>query len=66
MMVQKILDTYQLPRLQKLKTEIPQKRAMKILVKRAVNEFWTDKLSTEAADKSTLCYLNICCSDLNV
>ena len=56
--MQKILDTYQLPSLRKLRTEIPTKEQWKILVKRAVNEFWTDKLSTEAADKSTLCYLN--------
>ena len=57
--VQKILDTYQLPSLQKLQTDIPTKEQWKILVKRAVNEFLTDKLSTEAVDKSTLCYLNI-------
>ena len=56
--VQKNLIQYQLPSLENLKKVIPTKEQWKLLVKQTVNKFWMDRLKAEAAEKSTLCYLN--------
>ena len=56
---QDILAQYNLPHLQDLQSKLDIKEKWKLLVKRAVNEFWTEKLRSEAREKSTLKYLNI-------
>ena len=57
--VQEILIQYNLPRLQDLQLKLETKEKWKLQVKKAVSEFWSEKLKIEARDKSTLKYLNI-------
>ena len=57
--VQEILIQYNLPRLQDLHLKLETKEKWKLQVKKAVSEFWSEKLKIEAREKSTLKYLNI-------
>ena len=50
---------YKLPSLTTLKSEITTKDQWKFRVKRAVNDFWTVFLQSEAKQKSILINLNI-------
>ena len=57
--VEQILELYKLPSLTTIKTELTTKDQWKFRVKRAVNDYWTVFLQSEAKQKSTLINLNI-------
>ena len=57
--VEQILEMYKLASLTNIKTELTTKDQWKFRVKRAVNDYWTVFLQSEAKQKSTLINLNI-------
>lgn len=57
--VQDILNIYNLPNLHCLSKNLTSKENWKFQVKRAVNKYWSELLQKEAAEKSTLKYMNI-------
>ena len=54
-----MLDLYQLPSLNELKLKQMTKELWKTTVKEAVNSYWTESLTSEAREKSTLRFLDI-------
>ena len=57
--VQNVLDLYQLPSLNELKLKQMAKELWKTTVKEAVNNYWTESLTSEPREKSTLRFLDI-------
>ena len=57
--MQEFLDIYQLPHIRELKLSNLTIEQWKILIKNAVNKYWTEHLHSEAREKSTRKYLNI-------
>ena len=57
--VEQVLEMYKLSSLTTIKSELTTKDQWKLRVKRAVNEYWTVLLQSEAKQKSTLINLNI-------
>ena len=54
-----MLDLYQLPSLNELKLKQKTKELWKTTVKEAVNNYWTESLTSEVLEKSTLRFLDI-------
>ena len=54
-----MLDLYQLPSLNELKLKQMTKELWKTTVKEAVNNYWTESLTSEAREKSMLRFLDI-------
>ena len=57
--VNKLLNKYGLPSAHDLLAELPSKHLWKVLVHKAVHNFWNDKPRTEAEQKVSLKYLNV-------
>lgn len=57
--VRKTLDRYNLPSAHELLVTCPSKTAWKCTVKQAIQSYWSNKLWSEAADKSSLAYLRL-------
>ena len=57
--VEQVLEMYKVPSLTTIKSELTTKDQWKLRVKRAVNEYWTVLLQSEAKQKSTHINLNI-------
>ena len=57
--VNKLLSKYGLPSAHDLLAKLPSKHLWKVLVHKAVHNFWNEKLRTEAEQKVSLKYLNI-------
>ena len=57
--IRQILSQYKLPLISQLKNNLPSKYNWKILVKKAVQQYWTNMFKEEAVQKSTLKFLAI-------
>lgn len=62
--ISEALNMYDLPSITELQDNLVSKIKWKFLVRNAVNTYWSDKLKSEIADKSTLKFVNK--ADLNI
>ena len=62
--VREILYLYNLPSSIDLIENMPSKNVWKKMVKKAVHQYWIEKLRKEAETKKTLCYLNTTICDI--
>ncbi len=57
--ISETLSLYNLPKLDELCNHLPKKYQWKKMVNKHVNQYWTDTFKEEAADKSSLCLMNL-------